>query len=313
MNYKKCKNCGIKMVVKNSRKTFCSQHCRKTYMLKQQKPIKKICINCNNEFETKNDKVIFCSIGCATSYRHRDPTFKQKHSDAMKKIRESTEYKNKQSRSQKIAQNNEYTKRKRSASLTSRWAETEFKEMMLLSRSNSKILKSKEFKEEECKRNKEISNRKTVSIAKTRFNRIHHNKSYIVESKRAKMIAYWADPQNLINRIDHSHGAYYEYKFPSGNIVKVQGYEPQALDILINKYKETDIISGTKNIILEIGPIRYFYENNEYTYYPDIYIKSINTIIEVKSQWTFDKWKEKNLAKEQACLQQGFNFEFMIL
>jgi hypothetical protein len=48
-------------------------------------------------------------------------------------------------------------------------------------------------------------------------------------------------------------------------------------------------------------------------YFPDIYIKSTNTIIEVKSQWTFDNWKEKNLAKEQACLQQGFNFEFIIL
>ncbi len=26
----------------------------------------------------------------------------------------------------------------------------------------------------------------------------------------------------------------------------------------------------------------------------------------------YNKWKEKNLAKEQACLQQGFNFMFII-
>ena len=62
-----------------------------------------------------------------------------------------------------------------------------------------------------------------------------------------------------------------------------------------------------------VGKIQYIFKNTKRTYYHDFYIKSTNTIIEVKSQWTFDKWKEKNLAKQKACLEQGFNFEFIIL
>ena len=34
--------------------------------------------------------------------------------------------------------------------------------------------------------------------------------------------------------------------------------------------------------------------------------------IEVKSTWTYNKQKEKNLLKQQACLDIGFKFKFMI-
>jgi len=30
----------------------------------------------------------------------------------------------------------------------------------------------------------------------------------------------------------------------------------------------------------------------------------------VKSNWTYDLEKEKNLAKQKGCLEQGFKFEF---
>ncbi|HRW22403.1 MAG TPA: hypothetical protein P5509_10555 [Bacteroidales bacterium] len=85
------------------------------------------------------------------------------------------------------------------------------------------------------------------------------------------------------------------------------------IDKLLKTIEEKNIVVGRANIINEIGIIKYYFDNALRNYFPDIYIKSTNTIIEVKSQWTFNKWKEKNLAKEQACLQQGFNFEFMIL
>lgn len=99
---------------------------------------------------------------------------------------------------------------------------------------------------------------------------------------------------------------------PSGRIVKIQGYEPQVLDELLKTYVENDIVIGVKEMNKTIGQIKYEFEGRLKTYYPNFYIKSENKIIEVKSQWTFDKWKEKNLAKEQACLQQGFKFEFVI-
>jgi len=104
---------------------------------------------------------------------------------------------------------------------------------------------------------------------------------------------------------------YKEYKMPSGKIVKVQGYEPQALDILLKEYDENDIVIGVKNIHNEIGKILYNYKNVIHKYYPDFYIKSTNTIVEVKSRWTYEKWKEKNIAKKNACEEQGFKFIMM--
>ena len=62
-----------------------------------------------------------------------------------------------------------------------------------------------------------------------------------------------------------------------------------------------------------MGKILYEYNGNTHRYFPDIYIKSINTIIEVKSVWTYEQQKERNLMKEKACLKQGYNFEFIIL
>jgi len=48
-------------------------------------------------------------------------------------------------------------------------------------------------------------------------------------------------------------------------------------------------------------------------YYPDIYIKSENKIIEVKSDYTMKQHKNINLLKRQACLDKGLQFEFMII
>ena len=54
------------------------------------------------------------------------------------------------------------------------------------------------------------------------------------------------------------------------------------------------------------------YHHKERLYYPDIFIKSENLLIEVKSKYTFDLHKEKNLTKQQEYIKQGYNFEFKI-
>ena len=134
------------------------------------------------------------------------------------------------------------------------------------------------------------------------------------ENIRKKLLEYWANPVNAERSMNNMFkNSYKDYRMPSGNSIRVQGYEDRALDIIFKTYAESDVFVGVKRIHNEIGKIRYTFNNVTHHYYPDIYIKSINTIIEVKSQWTFAAQKEKNLAKEQACLQQGFNFEFMIL
>ena len=94
---------------------------------------------------------------------------------------------------------------------------------------------------------------------------------------------------------------------PSGEIRNIQGYEHFSLNILVEKYEETDILTH-KGVPI----INYVFEEKERKYYPDIYIKSENLNIEVKSTWTYKKYLDKNLAKQQACLDQGYNFMFMI-
>lgn len=104
-----------------------------------------------------------------------------------------------------------------------------------------------------------------------------------------------------------------DYIFSSGRIVRVQGYEPQALDILLQTYDEKDLFIGSE-IKNEIGIITYLDESkNLHRYNPDIYIKSLNKIIEVKSQWTYNVQLDTNIRKKIACEDLGINFEFMIL
>jgi len=96
------------------------------------------------------------------------------------------------------------------------------------------------------------------------------------------------------------------YKLPSGKTTQVQGYEPIALDELFeNNYKEDDIITQYQGI-------EYEFENNTHKYYADIYIKSENKIIEVKSDFTMEKEYDKNMAKWEACVDLGYEFEFWI-
>ncbi len=47
-------------------------------------------------------------------------------------------------------------------------------------------------------------------------------------------------------------------------------------------------------------------------YFPDIYIPESNVIIEVKSDYTYEKELDKNIAKSQASVECGYNFQFWI-
>lgn len=105
----------------------------------------------------------------------------------------------------------------------------------------------------------------------------------------------------------------YTYTFPSGKTVTTQGYENNALDILIKKYKEADIITGKKEIHNRLGHFTYTYENKQHFYYPDIYIISENLLIEVKSTWTAKLNCEVNKLKAQSCIDRNFNFQTWVI
>jgi len=100
-----------------------------------------------------------------------------------------------------------------------------------------------------------------------------------------------------------------EFIFPSGKIVKVQGYEPFALRDLIEneKFDENDIITGCINV-----PEIWYTDINgkKHRHYVDIFIKSQNKCIEIKSSWTIKK--ENVFLKQDAAKNLGYIYEIWV-
>lgn len=79
-------------------------------------------------------------------------------------------------------------------------------------------------------------------------------------------------------------------------------YEKNFLDLCV-----------VKNIQIERGiTIKYFFNEIDRVYFSDFYYKPLNLIIEIKSNYTFKKDLEKNLAKQKACTELGYKFIFII-
>lgn len=112
------------------------------------------------------------------------------------------------------------------------------------------------------------------------------------------------------------------YKLGS-RTVKVQGYEPQALNWLISKGMHPNkIFVFTQHE--EAPTVPYKFKKKQYNYFPDIYIPHKNYIIEVKSLATVgycnnkekkspDEFFEKLKAKRHACIKSGYNFSLMLM
>lgn len=145
---------------------------------------------------------------------------------------------------------------------------------------------------------------------KTKFKR-YGNENYFNKEKyestmlRKYGVKYSAQSPELLEKIltTKSH----KITLPSGNIVNVQGYEPEAIQILFSLgYKED-------NLLLKNRPtIKYFWESKERLYHPDIILIKEKRIIEVKSEYWFNKELEKNLAKQRGAIKSGWDHIFMI-
>jgi len=78
-------------------------------------------------------------------------------------------------------------------------------------------------------------------------------------------------------------------------------YEKDFLD----KYFGNFTIMNGKTILYEM-------KNKKMKYYSDFYLPDFNMIVEIKSTIWYEKHFEKNLIKQKTCIEQGYNFIFII-
>ena len=98
------------------------------------------------------------------------------------------------------------------------------------------------------------------------------------------------------------------YKLVNGKTIYCQGYEGIAIDYLLNNGEEySNIIYGEE---LKSHMLRYKMNGKYKTYFPDIVLKSTNTIVEVKCT-TFLRKGELS-CKLKACLNEKYNFRLMM-
>lgn len=111
---------------------------------------------------------------------------------------------------------------------------------------------------------------------------------------------------DIFNKAQNSSFNRKEVIMPSGIIRKVQGYEHFALKELIQIYTEDQIKTGCTNV----PRIQYDIDGKKHYYFPDIFIPHENKLIEVKSKWTYLLNSGIVQAKKNACVDQGFIYEF---
>jgi hypothetical protein len=99
------------------------------------------------------------------------------------------------------------------------------------------------------------------------------------------------------------------YRFASGKEIEIQGYEPFALNLLLEQgIMEEDLLIGFETMPY----IMYEHNDKPHRYYPDIFIPSQNKIIEVKSEYTYEIDCEITNLKMLACQAAGLSAEIWI-
>lgn len=70
-----------------------------------------------------------------------------------------------------------------------------------------------------------------------------------------------------------------------------------------------DDIETARTLVPELW---YQFDDLKRRHFVDIYVKSQNRCIEVKSTWTFKKHKDKVLAKQKQAKEDGYKYEILI-
>ena len=118
-------------------------------------------------------------------------------------------------------------------------------------------------------------------------------------------------PTHIMNSMIGQEKSVYRRKpYNLGNkVIMTQGYENITLDKLISEGISPENI---KTITPEKPRVEYFWNGKNRWYYPDCYIKSSNTIVETKSDWTWKADLDKNLSKIKSSQGCGHNVRVIV-
>jgi hypothetical protein len=105
---------------------------------------------------------------------------------------------------------------------------------------------------------------------------------------------------SIIHRKQHSG---YIFKHHISGLYYRGSYEKNFINYCLENNIEIENFNGS---------IDYIFEGKNRKYFPDFLIKKSNTVIEIKSSYTYDIEKEQNEAKKEATISSGFNFKFII-
>lgn len=159
-----------------------------------------------------------------------------------------------------------------------------------------------------------------VELLTTKRSRKGHIIKREVDVRCKKCSTEWsANIGNLLHKVNgksgcpscakrYINGAYKTIKL-AGKNVKVQGYEPQAIEYLIEKgISEKRIKVFTEG---KVETVPYTYLGKSHEYWPDIRVGK--TLYEVKSIRTLLVALARNKAKAKACEQLGFAFKLLLI
>lgn len=148
--------------------------------------------------------------------------------------------------------------------------------------------KNKELQKELSLRNKDLRIIKSKKTRKENYNDENFNNQ---EKRRLTIIERYNKEEICFGK--NGHHDFYKLWYSSSN-------EKLFLDYL--QYKH--IIKVLR------GPTITYNLNKKY--YPDFYLEDLNLIVEIKSTYTYNLDLEKNIIKMKSCINQGYNFMFII-
>jgi hypothetical protein len=104
------------------------------------------------------------------------------------------------------------------------------------------------------------------------------------------------DP-DIFKKSNTNRFKYKEHSYGGRDFTHLQGYEPQAIEYLVEEmgYDVNDIetYSGSS--------ISYYMDGDRRRYHPDLYIAKDDLVIEVKCEYTYENNLDMNISKAKAC------------